>query len=245
MLSFGKDSMVLAHLIRESVGHIGRFPVPVIYHRDPWFSHKHEFADHIIQSWAMEVHDYPPMHAGIKVKPDMLELVARYSFGTEAMDIPKNVCVPEEYPRREFICGLNDWLLQPKTHQIQVPWDIVFIGHKSCDVDPFEGKVPLNVDVYELGGIYLVFPLRHWTDDDIWNYIEANHIPTQKTRYQDRIEVKDKWYNNDYVHACTRCIDPRETRAEVDCPKFKHPVPNIGKAVLRLEAKPDYIERAA
>ena len=61
------------------------------------------------------------------------------------LDIPKNVCPPEEYPRRDFICGLNDWVLRPKAVTV-TPWDVVFHGHKSSDVDPFEGSVPLRSD---------------------------------------------------------------------------------------------------
>ena len=42
MLSFGKDSMVLAHLIR---GESKPFPMDVIYLREPWMQHKNTFAN--------------------------------------------------------------------------------------------------------------------------------------------------------------------------------------------------------
>jgi 3'-phosphoadenosine 5'-phosphosulfate sulfotransferase (PAPS reductase)/FAD synthetase len=248
MLSFGKDSMVLADLIRTSGAQsefprVHGFPIDVIYHRDPWFSQKHEFAEHVIKSWGMEVHDYPPMAAGVKVKPDMLELVARYNFGHGAMDIPRNVLGPEEYPRRDYICGLNDWLLRPKSFLNDYVWDTVFVGHKNADIDPFEGPVPLKGDEAELFDVRMVFPLRHWTDDDLWDYIEEHHIPVQETRYQGRTELEDKWYNNDYVHACTRCVDPREMRPNVFCPKLKRDVRNRGAEVLQLRPEVPYIDR--
>jgi hypothetical protein len=215
MLSFGKDSMVMADLIRGSGGQSNfprshGFPIDVIYHRDPWFPWKHEFAEGIIRSWSMEVHDFPPMAAGVKVKPDMLELVARYNFGDGFMDIPKNMCAPEEYPRRDYICGLNDWLLRPKALVAEYPWDTVLMGHRDVDVDP---------------------------------YIEEHHIPVQDTRYEGRKEVEDKWYNNDYIHVCARCIDPREMRAEVFCPKLKRDVRNRGDEVLQLHGEASYIKR--
>jgi 3'-phosphoadenosine 5'-phosphosulfate sulfotransferase (PAPS reductase)/FAD synthetase len=244
MLSFGKDSMVLAHLIRLArvppvFPKAHGFPIDVIYHRDPWFPWKHEFADEIIRSWSMEVYDFPPMQAGVKVKPDMLELVARYNFGSGAMDIPKNTMPPEAYPRRDYICGLNDWMLRPKTFLLDYPWDTVFSGHRSADVDPFEGAVPLNCDETELGGVRLVFPLRHWSDDELWTYIKDNHIPVQKSRYME----DGHWHTNDWTHACTRCIDPREMRDTVFCPKLQRDVKNRGGEVLQLQAQPHYIER--
>lgn len=247
MLSFGKDSMVMAHLMtRTAVKPVfprtHRFPVDVIYHRDPWFPHKHEFANRVIQTWGMEVHDFPPMAAGVKVKEDMLELVARYNFGHAAMDIPKNTVPPEEYPRRDYLCGLNDWLLRPKMLLEDYVWDTVFVGHRSADVDPFEGHVPLSSHEANVGGVRMIFPLRDWSDDDVWDYVRDNSIPIQVARYEATKE--QAWYSNDHVHACTACIDPRETGDAVYCPKLKREVPNRGAEVLQLDARKhvSYIE---
>jgi 3'-phosphoadenosine 5'-phosphosulfate sulfotransferase (PAPS reductase)/FAD synthetase len=240
MLSFGKDSMVMAHLIRNGSS---TFPVDVIYHRDPWFPHKNEFADEIIRSWGMTVHDFPPMTAGVKVKPDMLELVARYSFGIREIDIPKNVCRPEDYPRRDFICGLKDWIQRPKAFVMNYPWDTVFIGHRSADVDQFDGPIPLKSDTAKGGGVNIVFPLRHWTDAELWDYIEKHSVPVQQPRYSGKAE--DRWHSNDYTHACVACIDPREWRPSVFCPKLKCLVPNHGAEVFQLRTDVEYIERKA
>ena len=241
MLSFGKDSMVLASLIREALPGIG-FPMPVIYHRDPWFPAKHDFADRIVRSWSMIVHDFLPWQTGVKTNEKAIELVARYNFGRREIDVPRNVCAPEEYPRRDFICGLNDWVKRPRAMLLNYPWDAIFIGHKSSDVDPFEGPVPLKYDMIKEGGVLVVFPLRDWTDGDVWDYIETNHVPVQATRYRDRAELSDRWYNNDYVHACTACIDPRSTAKEVFCPKLKRNVPNH-RDVLQLKGVPAYMRK--
>jgi len=244
MLSFGKDSMALAGLIRSALaGRTERFPLPVIYYRDPWFPAKHVFADETARAWGMEVHDYPPLMVGVKTNRDMIELVARYSFGIQGIDIPKNVCQPQDYPRRKFICGLNDWLSQPRSVAVHYPWDLVFIGHKSSDIDQFEGVVPLKHDAVMAAGVMIGFPLRHWTDADVWDYLETNHIKVQETRYKDRRELPDRWYNNDYLHACTACIDPREKAKEVFCPKLKRNVPNRGELVPVLDQRPTYVER--
>lgn len=239
MCSFGKDSMVLLHLLRETLAR----QVPVIFYKHPWFPAKLEFANKMIQSWGLTVHDYPPMFAGIKVNGS-IELVARYAFGENgAMDLPVNTLQP--VPRRDFVCGLNDWLNRQKCGVITFPWETVFMGHKSSDVDPFDGPVPLKTDNTKIGGVDLVFPLRHWTDDDVWDYIEENQIPYDQRRYHDRAELPDKWLNSDYLHACTACIDPRNKDIEVMCPKIGRPVPNVGNRVLRLQQVPDYIGKVA
>jgi phosphoadenosine phosphosulfate reductase family protein len=237
MCSFGKDSMVLLHLAREVLGK----DLPVIFYRHPHFPAKWEFADQVIRSRGLTVHDYPPFAAGVKVKPGMLELVARYGFGENgAMDLPINTLAP--VPRRNFICGLYDWILRPKAGVITFPWKAVFMGHKSSDVDPFDGAVPLKSDTATIGQTELVFPLRYWTDADVWDYIETHHVPYDKRRYQDRAELADKWLNPDYVHTCTACIDPREKRETVPCPRLGGElVRNMGAQVLRLQQIPEYV----
>lgn len=243
MCSFGKDSMVLLHLVRETLPsnpkNCHTYPVPIIYHRHPWMSAKNEFAESVIRSWALEVYDYPPGACGVKCNADRLELVARYPMGWGAMDLPMNI--EEPIPRQPFVCGLQ-WLLRPKMINLgEYPWKEIYVGHKSSDVDSFEGPIPLRSEAALVGGIDLLFPLHDWTDDDIWDYIEQNHVPYDKRRYSNRSELPDKWLNPDYLHACTKCIDPRETRKEVMCPKLGEMVPNLGKKVQRLETRPDYI----
>jgi hypothetical protein len=242
--SFGKDSMVLLHLIRQVLParelNCHAYPLPVIYHRYPYFPAKHEFADEITRSWTLEVYDFPPLHCGVKCNESRLELVARYQLGKSAIDLPINTEAP--IPRRSYVCGL-EWLKRPKTAGSQFPWETVFIGHKTSDVDPYEGPVPIKYDQTKSmdAGVNLVFPLRHWTDGDVWDYIEEHHVPYDKRRYQDRAELADKWLNPDYVNACTACIDPRSKARTVMCPKLRGLVRNMGPTVLRLEGLPDYV----
>jgi 3'-phosphoadenosine 5'-phosphosulfate sulfotransferase (PAPS reductase)/FAD synthetase len=254
LCSFGKDSMVLLHLVRE-VGHHEKlsthgYPLPVIYWRDPWFPHKHEFAEKIARSWALEVHNFLPVATGVKAKghsgseSGRLELVARYSLGFGYIDIPKNTAAPEEYPRRDYLCGLRDWILRPKAAALSFPFEVLLHGHKSSDVDPFEGAVPLRADREQLNDrITAFFPLRNWTDDDVWNYIEKHHVPLPPARYKGRAENPDHWHDNDTIHACTACIDPRNDAEKVFCPKLQELVPNVGSKVMQLNERPDYVLR--
>jgi hypothetical protein len=251
LCSFGKDSMVLLDLIRQVLPrrelNCHSYPLPVIYHRHPYFPAKQEFAEGVIRSWALEVYDFPPLACGVKAKMGdgrsemgRLELVTRYQVGSGAIDVPMNTEAPIE--RRPFVCGLQ-WLTRPKTLGAQWPWSTVFIGHKNSDVDPYEGPVPLKDDRVHTAGVDAVFPLRHWTDDDVWDYTAQNALPYDARRYFKRAEVWDKWLNPDYVHACTACIDPRVESKTVHCPKGNCLVRNLGPTVMRMEQLPDYIER--
>src|ERR1039458_10789398 len=57
MCSFGKDSIALSHLVRS----MGHNKIPILFHRDPWFAEKYEFADKLIRDWQLTVFDYPPL----------------------------------------------------------------------------------------------------------------------------------------------------------------------------------------
>ena len=70
----------------------------------------------------------------------------------------------------------------------------------------------------------LVLPLRDWTHEDVWQYIEDNDVPYDKARY---VKTDGVWgeragqlYNADYVHACTACLDRESGEKVVHCPKL-------------------------
>lgn len=238
MSSFGKDSMVMIHILFKKMG----LQLPMIYHRDPWFPWKNDFADRIIKENRYVVFDWPPSECGVKVNDRAIEIVSRYQIGkSTGLDIPKNIIEPKD--GEPFACGLE--MLQRPKCEFSYPWDLVFIGHRSADVDPFEGNVRLLSD--EVRGEDFptaVFPLRNWTDEELWSYIKDNRIIIQSgSRYdmEKRAEGDDKLFNNDYVTACTRCIDKRQPGV-VYCPKFKKEIPNVSHRVNELHARPSYIE---
>jgi len=233
MSSFGKDSMVMLFIIFRLM----EKKLPVLYFPIPWSPWKNDFAYSIVKQWLIELYDYPPCQSGIKVKPERLELVHRYQISdTKGIDIPVNVMPPNGHSE----CGLK-MLKRPKG-LIQFPWDLILIGHKNCDVDQFEGPVPLASDLVERPEApTLGFPLAEWLDDELWDFIEKHRIPIQYgTRYIERKEIDYKEFNNDYVEACTACIDPRNPE-KVFCPLVMHSIDNISDKIPRMEDKPDYI----
>jgi hypothetical protein len=240
MSSFGKDSMTLLALCREA-----GFKFPVVYHREPWYPRKSVFADKIIAEWNLSVHDWPPSVMGIKSNAERTEFVSRYQIARHgAMDIPRNIEPPDE---TAFVCGLYDIIRRPLGSFVH-PWDVLLIGHKSCDSDQFFGDIPLKLDIKigKEGDPALFFPLRQWSHGNVWDYLQDNEIPVQSDRYDvaNRREWDDKSANNDYWQACTRCIDPRGP-ATVFCPKFQRDIDNVSATIPVLNEQFSYVEKGA
>jgi hypothetical protein len=236
MSSFGKDSMVMLFIVFR----IMRKRIPVIYHGSPWKPWKNDFAQGVIKAYQLEVYDYLPTASGIKVKPERLEIVNVYQMGKEphhAIQLPVNILPPD----KNFLCGLR-MLARPKGG-ILYQWNLTLIGHKSCDVDQFEGHMPLKSDLVEIEGMPAVgFPLKDWSEEELWEFIEQRRVPVQYgTRYKERKEIEDKDFNNDYIEACTACIDPRNPET-VYCPLVNREIPNVSANILKFEGKPSYIE---
>ena len=132
------------------------------------------------------------------------------------------------------MCGRDTLLSRPCAPFIP-PWDISFHGHKSVDKDACSGPVPLEVDVMDTPGMMAcAYPLRHWSDEDVFEYIEENDVPYDKLRYQ---KIEGQWtvlpyqkYNPDYMPACLRCVDPDEGEF-VHCPKLNRQINNISSKV--------------
>lgn len=234
MSSFGKESMTLLCLLREA-----GFALPVIYFKDPWQPHKHRFAEKVQREMGLTVHNWPPTLMGIKFNGERLEFVGRYSFSDTAfIDIPKNI--EKQLHRQTLLCGLFDILRRP-TCITKTEFDLILIGHKSCDQDQYFGNIPLHLDLKlnaeKAPAIY--FPLREWSDDDVWTFIEQNHVQYQKERYADRTELEDKSFNNDYVQCCSKCLDPRNGDF-VECPKFGKKINSMFNHVPHLDEKLNY-----
>lgn len=248
MCSFGKDSMVLLHLL-----HSRNIKLPVVFYRDPWWPWKYAFADRMIRQYGLEAHDYAPVAVTLWEGKEIMAFTNHYQVGplpAGLLVLPKNILPPE--PGRKYLCGLNDVLKRP-TGTFNYPWDAVLIGHKSTDQDQIAGKIPLNCDIKLNAGRApdAAFPLRHWTDEDIWNYTAANLVPQQEDRYDvaNRCELADKRRNSDYAHVCIACCDRREKRRSVHCPKLNCEVSNCSAQVHYHTPTFDYYgeeaERAA
>lgn len=231
MVSFGKDSMVLLHLLLSN-----GFNLPVLYYRDP-IAHKNKFADSVIHAWGLSVFSPPASARGILWGENLVpNLTSIYSTGYKSMMIlPKNT-------EHGDGCGLA-WIEQPKG-SMQYPWDGVLHGHKDCDTDNVLGDVPLKerLAVREIGPDYL-FPLKDWSDDDIWEYTEEHNLPIDTGRYENREDREDKTLNSDWLQCCIKCFDKRIKEDSVICPKLGKRIPKQNVWEVPHDLIPDYIER--
>jgi len=221
LCSFGKDSMALLGVLHELELELR---IPVIFLRDPFRPRTNVFASDMIAKYKLTCFDWAPSQALFykNARTGQVNTLARYMLNGSTIDIPRDVVdLPYDLKRKEWVCGV-DWCSQPRAHVVTAAFDCVLIGHKNTDTDPVFGKIPLNTyAVTTEDGLTGVFPLRDWTDEDVWEYIRARKIDVDNRRYNvgKGANHDDIGYNPDWQRACYACMDPKGP-AEVDCPKY-------------------------
>ena len=231
--SGGKDSTVLLHLARKVMPEI-----EVIHFKLPFLSHKYKYHHQVQEELKLTVHDWVPAQISLVHGNDRIDVCETYSVGDSAIKVARGT---EPYELgKPFVCG-KEWLMRPKA-VVQTDFDVLLCGHKSADEDPLLGKIPLSIDVKNVGSSTTMwYPLRDWTDEDISAYILQNNVKYNTFRYDaDVREMEDKHMNADYAHACMACIDRRNAQF-VYCPKLDLEVENIHERVLHEEPRFDYM----
>jgi hypothetical protein len=227
--SGGKDSMVLLHILREMIEKLD-----VVCWREPWMPGKQRFANAIIERWGLTVWDWHPVAVGLSKGNGRFDILNHYQFGlTKEIILVRGTERPVE--GMPWLCGRETFFSRPTGHFIP-PWDLAFHGHKWSDKDLIRGAVPLEVDVMDTpGAMACAFPLRWWSDGDIFAYTEAHALPYDTERYARRAD--GRWEvlayqerNPDYYPTCLKCMDPDEGEF-VHCPKLGAQINNISSAV--------------
>jgi hypothetical protein len=238
--SFGKDSMVLLDLVERT----GR-KLPILFFREPHCPKKYLFAERVIRERDYVVYDYPPRYTMVSAAKGVIEIISFYETlpGSLPLYVPTGIKAP--VPDQPFLCGLADIYGKP-LGSFGFPWDVMLIGHKSSDVDPTLGEIPLNTS-YAPSRPAVLLPLRHFTDEDVWTYTKLRHLPVNRLRYAELCgwrEFDDITYNPDYFYACTACIDPTQPE-EVHCPKTGERIRTAADRVRQLKSPnlPSYIGR--
>jgi 3'-phosphoadenosine 5'-phosphosulfate sulfotransferase (PAPS reductase)/FAD synthetase len=224
--SFGKESMVMLGLARRI-----KPDVAVIYF--PGLPHptKHLFAERVAKEWNLNLYaPYPRARDAIS-RDGHVELVELYELAPNRfMYFP--IEAPEDYePDASAHCGLAFLNEEPVAAQAD-DFDAVFIGHRNDDQDPTHGSVPLKDYVVDYGDFRYVYPLRDWTEGDIWAASRLLGIPQNEARYRDR----DLGADNDYHEICTRCFLGSPERRSVICPKTGEETPIVFEEA-RLEGR--------
>lgn len=235
LCSFGKDSLVMLHMLQQRRDSKS---LPIIYYRQNLFPKKNDFANRMISEWELKVIEYPASGYLVGNNNATCEVIRQFVIGQKAIAISYgNLYEPDD---GVFACGLRD-MLQAPVGGITFQWDALFCGHKSSDKDPLAGDLSLKVDIHQsLGNASLAYPLRHWTDEDVWTYIRSYGLPFDENRYDENGKDKeDKTYNPDWLPACTRCIN-KFCGETVRCPKNGMDVTNIGKHIEHFDMKMSY-----
>ncbi len=212
--SSGKDSMALLHLVRQVWA-----DVPVVLLREPAQPARYAFANRIIQEWKLpEVHDFNPEKSFICTRHNHTSIIHRYRFGARGLDLPVDMVELDGEP---WACGL-DVMARPKSVS-SPPWNLLFSGARSADSVPLLGPMPLSAAVVRQPDFpTLAFPMRDWTDVQLWEYLETEQVPVQANRYERTAdgwrERADKRNNPDYLAGCVRCLTPGESPT-VQCPR--------------------------
>jgi sulfate adenylyltransferase subunit 2 len=224
LFSGGKDSSVLLHLASEAALQFG-----VVSFMHPWLPQKNVATMEIAAHYGGDLYaDVPPDGFEVVVSEDgaHAEIAAHYRVGAQTLRLP--IGREEDDGEGNLLCGRDDIVGRPRG-RYDWPWDVAFSGHRSVDSDPLLGALPLRVDVqHALGACHLAFPLRTWTDADLWDYITSEKVKINEARYDvaKRCEIPDRSQNPDYYKYCMKCLDPRSP-AVVTCPKLAAEVPNI------------------
>jgi len=240
MSSFGKDSMVVLDLFKQ----LG-LKLPILFFREPFHPKKYQFSNKVIEDNDYVVYDYPPLRTAMTKHDGKVEIANFHQVGTEDQEIFLPTGVREPQPGEPWLCGLFDLYDKPLgTYYFR--WDTVFIGHKSSDHDPIIGDVPLVDYVSEAGPVRVAFPIRDFTDEDVWVYHERFDVPINDKRYNRADgwrEFSDLTYNPDCYPACIACMD-RDRETSVLCPKSGTTIPNISAGIQYVVIDiPSYVRR--
>lgn len=221
--SFGKDSMVLLYLAQllnplVSVAYFEGFPHPT----------KHAFSERITAEWGLSLIKPTPMgRDAIRATDGRVEIVEAYRVGPKQVMYFPLEAEPGYAPDASAMCGREK--RQAPVSDEPVNFDAVFVGHRGDDVDPTHGAVPLDHHIIDYGDFRLVYPLKDWTEADIWHASHILDIPQNDARYIWR----DMSANADYWPLCTKCLPGGFTIC-----------PQTGEA-MHTELDPDLDQRAA
>jgi hypothetical protein len=126
---------------------------------------------------------------------------------------------------------------------VKLDFDLVLLGSKQSDADPVVGKVEVQRVAEQFDGTTsLLFPLRNWTDTDIWDFIRSREIPFDTNRYVESVDgaiMDDVSYSehSENLPVCTACVNPAN-HGQVWCPKFNKSIPCVANTFLRRNYPP-------
>ncbi len=209
--SSGKDSQVLLYLTRQVQPEI-----PVVYFQLTDDARKDAFVNELAGMWDLRLITLQPVARDLAANGSHTEVLHFFQLGQVLMHVGMQSSASQ---KTNPICAIEQHLAPTSNDEIET--DLILHGHKSCDRDNMYGPVRLKSDSFQFGRTELCYPLRDWTDEDIWAATDYLNIPQNWRRYDRKTKEKlpsDVW-NNDYYPLCTNCLQPGQTGKTVVCPK--------------------------
>jgi sulfate adenylyltransferase subunit 2 len=169
--SFGKDSNVLVWLAKKAF--FGRVPFPVVnVDTGNKMPEVYAFRDRYTKEWGLEliIGPCPPLEATDPTLPPAARAGARKTLGLKA--------VLEEHKFDGLIAGIR------RDEEGTRAKERVFSPRGQTGDWNFKDQPPefwdqFNTDLRP-GGHIRVHPLLHWTEIDIWRYIQREGIPVSE-----------------------------------------------------------------
>ncbi len=166
--SLGKDSNVMVWLARKAF--CGHVPFPVV-HVDTGkkFKEMYEFRDRYEVEWGLQLlkGDCPPVEEMDPTLPPAARSAARKTVGLKAMI--------ERHQFQGVIAGIR------RDEQATRAKERVFSPRDEAGTWDFRDQPPEFWDQYKTdfppGTHIRIHPLLHWSELDIWRYIEREGIP--------------------------------------------------------------------
>lgn len=179
LCSFGKDSLLLLHLVREV-----KESVPVIWFRTGL---DETFAKETIKALNLTAYSYSPADVYLLANPDtdQRSIIHEYSFGRDRLPVTIDLAPGDR-------CSLTAF--PTRTPQLFQPWDVIFVGWKDSDSHWLKGSTPFPEDGFMLGRAQVHAPLRHMSDTQIFAALYDLQIPYRPTA--------------DSLPLCVNCMEP-------------------------------------
>ena len=178
--SFGKDSNVMIHLARKAF--FGQVPFPLIHcDTELEMDEVYAFRDRYSKEWGVNLirHTCPPLEDTDVTLPHAARIASRKTLGLkEVVDKFGFVGIIAGIRRDEEATRAKERVFSPRGQE----------GHWDVKEQPPEFWDQFKTD-YAPGTSLRIHPLLHWTELDIWLYIQREHIPIVPLYYAKKYDV--------------------------------------------------------
>lgn len=208
LVSFGKDSMVLYHLLRH-------LRLPVVYCASAYSTEDQiRHAANVATDWSLNVTVLQPVGVRLLTNGEHLAMRTFYLIGDQ-----KALGWTQRVADEPVECGLQVMLAAPFTPTIP-SFDVLISGQKNGDPDFLGGRHTVPEKIGEAPAF--IHPLRDWTDADVMAYARTFKLNLDASRYDltTGAEITGTTSSNDRLPLCMACVDKRHGHKEVDCPKY-------------------------